>query len=60
MKRVILSLLLAVCLTIAFALPVFAQGNSDFGKTVAEMAQASRGAAVPDYVLGEVPLGPPE
>lgn len=52
-------MLLAVCLTMAFALPVFAQGQSGFGSTVAGIAQNSQGVEVPGYVLGEVPLGPP-
>lgn len=59
MKRIIIALLLAVCLTMAFALPVFADGHSDFGQDVAIAAQASTGEEAADEAANH-PTGPPE
>lgn len=59
MKRIMIALLLAVCLTMAFAVPVFADGYSDFGQGVATVAEASHGAELPGEALENLPSGPP-
>lgn len=58
MRRIVIALLLAVCLTLAFAVPALAQGHSDFGAEVAETALTAPDK-VADYAIKDHPTGAP-
>lgn len=58
MRRIVIALLLAVCLTLAFAVPALAEGPSDFGATVAKTALTTPDK-VADYAVDYHPTGAP-